>query len=180
MRDSGLTDYLILNIARACECHQFRTSSSSIEFRLKATYVYKYEAQEATLYLNMVSLGARRMDVRTIVTASSWAEGHQTLSVVGINAGELRTGLGSRPTKVVGRIRSSIVLGLYLAGCRNLRPTLATTSQPDCHACGAGSGLVKAIQVVPMQRGRACHPERAYRLVEIITIRVIKNEGGAN
>jgi len=94
----------------------------------------------------MVPLGARRIDVRTIVTARRWAEGHQTLFVVEIKEGELRTGLESRPTKVVGRRSSSIALELYLVGCRNLRPALATTSQPGSHPRGDGSGLVEAIQ----------------------------------
>jgi hypothetical protein len=87
----------------------------------------------------MVPLGARRMDVRTIVTAIRWAEGHQTLFVVGIKQGELKT------YKRGGK-KDSIALELYLVGCRNLRPAVATTSQPGSHPRGDVSGLVEGIQ----------------------------------
>jgi hypothetical protein len=87
------------------------------------------------------------MDVRTIVTARSWAEGHQILSMATMKSGGIRAGFESRPTKVVGRRSSSIVFVPYLSGCRNCRPNLATTSQPDRYpSLEVGSGLVDVIQ----------------------------------
>jgi hypothetical protein len=57
----------------------------SIEFCLKGRYEYEYEAQAPISDLNMVPSGTRRMDIRTIVTARRWAEGHQMLFVMGKN-----------------------------------------------------------------------------------------------